>query len=45
MFDGALAYVFKDYSGRVVLTYQHKELGNQGGSENAMQLGLQLQSL
>ena len=45
VFDGALAYVFKDYSGRVVLTYQHKELGLEGGSQNAVQLGLQLQSL
>jgi hypothetical protein len=50
IFDGALAYVIKDYSARVVLTYQHKELGSgalqtQTGSQNALQLGVQLQSL
>jgi hypothetical protein len=43
--DAALAYVIKDYSGRVVLTYQHIDLGSQGGSQNALQLGIQLQSL
>jgi hypothetical protein len=52
MFDASLAYVFKDYSGRVVLTYQHGDTGtsstsnpNGMGDSNALQLGLQLQTL
>ncbi|HLK35742.1 MAG TPA: hypothetical protein VKU41_03245, partial [Polyangiaceae bacterium] len=47
IFDAALAYVWKDYSGRLVLTYQHIEGGSTlpGGTANAMQLGVQLQTL
>jgi hypothetical protein len=52
LFDASLAYVFKDYSGRLVLTYQHGDTGsasasNPGGGvvSNAMQLGIQLQTL
>jgi hypothetical protein len=52
LFDAALAYVFKDYSGRVVLTYQHGDTGAESASNphggvisNSMQLGIQLQTL
>jgi hypothetical protein len=47
IFDGGLAYVFKDYSCRVVATYQHIETGNSfvSNSQNAIQLGVQLQTL
>ena len=50
IFDAALAYVFKDYSGRVVLTYEHIDLGGTFGAapapvQNSFQLGLQLQTL
>jgi len=43
LFDAALAYVFKDYSGRVVLTYQHGEMSPL--TTNSLQLGIQLQTL
>jgi hypothetical protein len=43
--DVGLAYVFAGYSGRVVLNYQHIDLGNQGSDSNALQLGVQLQTL
>jgi hypothetical protein len=50
VFDAALAYVFKDYSGRVVATYEHIDRGssNTAGTnpiQNSIQLGVQLQSL
>jgi hypothetical protein len=39
--------VFKDYSGRVIATYQHIDTGNSftNNSQNALQLGVQLQTL
>jgi hypothetical protein len=48
--DAALAYVFKDYSGRVVATYQHIDRGSSptaglNAVQNSIQLGVQLQSL
>jgi hypothetical protein len=48
--DAALAYVFKDYSGRVVATYQHIDRGTSATAgpnpiQNSIQLGIQLQSL
>jgi hypothetical protein len=48
--DAALAYVFKDYSGRVVATYQHIDRGSSATAgpnpiQNSIQLGVQLQSL
>jgi hypothetical protein len=48
--DGALAYVFKDYSGRVVATYQHIDRGTSATAgpnpiQNSVQLGIQLQCL
>jgi hypothetical protein len=49
VFDAALAYVFKDYSGRVVATYQHIDHGSGSAVanpvQNSIQLGIQLQSL
>jgi hypothetical protein len=50
IFDAGLAYVFKDYSGRVVATYQHIDRGTSlptvaGPVQNAIQLGIQLQTL
>jgi hypothetical protein len=52
LFDAAVAYVFKDYSGRVVLTYQHGDSGTESSSNpyggvisNSLQLGAQLQTL
>jgi hypothetical protein len=47
IFDAGLAYVFKDYSGRVIATYQHIDTGNSftNNSQNALQLGVQLQTL
>ncbi|HXX66691.1 MAG TPA: hypothetical protein VEK07_05900 [Polyangiaceae bacterium] len=48
VFDAALAYVIKDYSARVVATYQHIGRGTSGGpdpTQNAIQLGIQLQTL
>jgi hypothetical protein len=43
-FDAALAYVFKDYSGRLVATYEYISLPG-GNNSNSLQLGVQLQSL
>lgn len=48
IFDGALAYVIKDYSARIVATYQHVDRGISGGPspvQNSIQLGIQLQTL
>lgn len=48
VFDAALAYVIKDYSARVVATYQHIDRGSSSGPDpvqNAIQLGIQLQTL
>jgi len=45
LFDAAVAYVVKDYSGRVVLTYQHGDTGTGGVVSNSLQLGVQLQTL
>jgi hypothetical protein len=47
-FDAAVAYVIKDYSGRIVLTYQHVDLSSTPGLtpySNSLQLGIQLQTL
>ncbi|HEX4447671.1 MAG TPA: hypothetical protein VH044_13070 [Polyangiaceae bacterium] len=45
--DGALAYVMKEYDARVVLTYEHIDLGHSAGAasgvSNGLQLGIQLQ--
>jgi hypothetical protein len=50
LFDAALAYVFKDYSGRIVATYQHGEMHSTTPiasdlTTNSLQLGIQLQTL
>lgn len=45
LFDAALAYVFKDYSGRIVATYQHGEMSSSNLTTNSLQLGIQLQTL
>jgi hypothetical protein len=48
VFDAALAYVIKDYSARIVATYQHIDRGSTSGPapvQNAIQLGIQLQTL
>jgi hypothetical protein len=43
--DGALAYVIKDYSARIVATVEHIDTGSDGGQGNSVQLGIQLQEL
>jgi hypothetical protein len=43
IFDGALAYVMKAYDARIVLTYEHIDTGSQGGANNSLQFGVQLQ--
>jgi hypothetical protein len=51
IFDAALAYVIKDYSARVVATYEHIDRGTSISAvapfpvQNSLQLGIQLQSL
>jgi hypothetical protein len=51
IFDAALAYVIKDYSARVIATYQHIDRGTSittiapNPVQNSIQLGIQLQSL
>jgi hypothetical protein len=51
VFDFALAYVIKNYSARVVATYEHIDRGTSltaivtNPVENSVQLGIQLQSL
>jgi hypothetical protein len=50
IFDAALAYVIKDYSARVVATYEHIDTGTASAAvpspiQNSFQLGIQLQSL
>ena len=43
IFDGALAYVFQQYWGKIVLTYQHIDTGGLGPQSNSLQLGFQMQ--
>ncbi len=45
IFDGALAYVMKEYDARLVLTYEHIDthVSTGGGISNGIQLGIQLQ--
>jgi hypothetical protein len=52
LFDGALAYVIKDYSARIVATYQHADLRDSSSAvpanarvQNSLQLSVQLQTL
>jgi hypothetical protein len=47
VFDAAIAYVFKDYSGRIIANYQHIDRGSSyvNPVQNAIQLGIQLQTL
>jgi hypothetical protein len=41
--DVALAYVMKAYDCRLVLNYEHTDLGSDGGVANALEFGVQLQ--
>ncbi len=43
IFDGALAYVIKEYDARLVATYEHIDTGSDGGKSNSLQFGIQLQ--